>query len=343
MAVEQGWRRRFAFIDLEPSQIETLIEPFAAGARVLEAVPLSGGLRNTNYRLRLSSRPEPVVLRLFSADPSACPREAALERLVAGRVPVPEVLHSEPAADPPWNIVSWVAADRFDHVLRTADDEQVRALSRDAGRVLARIHAFTFPAAGFLGPDLSVGAFDGYSGDWSEMLTDWLLHGRSGARLGPRLTERLLRFIADNAPRMKALGTQAHLLHSDYKPWNLLVRGSDIAAVLDWEFAFSGWPLNDVGIYLFNSDPACTKSPTTRTDIEACFNVIENSHGYPGGHPSADANRTGWSVSPAAGFQAGVSDLGNRDEMPDRLLAWLRSTRTVTIACEAPRSGPSTS
>jgi len=35
--------------------------------------------------------------------------------------------------------------------------------------------------------------------------------------------------------------------------------------------------------------------------------------------------------------------LSNRDEMPDRLLAWLRSTRTVTIACEAPRSGPSTS
>ncbi len=35
--------------------------------------------------------------------------------------------------------------------------------------------------------------------------------------------------------------------------------------------------------------------------------------------------------------------LGNRDETPDRLLAWLRSTRTVTIVCEAPRSGPSTS
>ena len=35
--------------------------------------------------------------------------------------------------------------------------------------------------------------------------------------------------------------------------------------------------------------------------------------------------------------------LGNRDEMPDRLLAWLRSTRAVTFAGEAPRSGPSTS
>jgi hypothetical protein len=53
----------------------------------------------------------------------------------------------------------------------------------------------------------------------------------------------------------------------------------------------------------------------------ACFNVIENSHGYPGGHPSADANRTGWSVSPAAGFQAGVSDLGNRDEICENAIS----------------------
>lgn len=238
---------------MNPSEIEALIQPFAAGARVVEAVPLGGGLRNTNYRLRLSSRPEPVVLRLFSADPSACPREAALARLVGAHVPVPTVLHSEPDAEPPWNIVTWMEGERFDQVLKTASDDEIGAMSRDAGQVLARIHAFTFAAAGFLGPDLSVGALDGYSGDWSEMLTGWLLHGRSGTRLGPRLTERLLRFVDDNAHRMKTVSIRAHLLHSDYKPWNLLVAGPEVAAVLDWEFAFSGWPLNDVGIYLRHS------------------------------------------------------------------------------------------
>jgi aminoglycoside phosphotransferase (APT) family kinase protein len=253
VAVEHGWRRRFAFVELNPSEIEALIQPFAAGGRVLEAVPLSGGLRNTNYRVRLSSRSEPVVLRVFSADPSACPREAALERLVGSRVPVPKVLHSEPEAEPCWNIVSWVDAERFDQVLTTASQAQLGAISRDAGRVLARIHAFTFPAAGFLGPDLSVGAFDGFSGDWSEMLTDWLLHGRAGGRLGPHLTEQLLRFISENADRMRSVGDQARLLHADYKPWNLLVRGDEVAAVLDWEFAFSGSALNDVGIYLRHS------------------------------------------------------------------------------------------
>jgi hypothetical protein len=78
---------------------------------------------------------------------------------------------------------------------------------------------------------------------------------------------------------------------------------------------------NDVGIYLSNGDPTCTKSPSTRTDNMACFNVIENSHGYPGGHPSADANRTGWSASPAVGFQAGVSDLGNRDDICENAIS----------------------
>jgi len=72
---------------------------------------------------------------------------------------------------------------------------------------------------------------------------------------------------------------------------------------------------NDVGIYLSNSDPTCTTSPATRTDNEACFNVIENSHGYADGHASADANATGWSGTPAVGFQAGVSDVGNHDEI----------------------------
>ena len=91
----------------------------------------------------------------------------------------------------------------------------------------------------------------------------------------------------------------------------LVFGGCGSSLVRDAHFTKNTLTGNDVGIYLFNGDPACTKSPTTRTDIEACFNVIENSHGYPGGHPSADANRDGWSTSPAVGFQAGVSDLGN--------------------------------
>jgi hypothetical protein len=68
---------------------------------------------------------------------------------------------------------------------------------------------------------------------------------------------------------------------------------------------------NDIGIALFNTDPTCTMSAGTATRDTACSNKIGNTHGYPGGVPSADANRTGWSAT--VGYQAGVSDTGNRD------------------------------
>ena len=231
-----------------------MIRPFGKGARVLDAAPLSGGLRNTNYRLRLSSLEEPVVLRVFTADdPSACQREAALLQRVAARVPVPAVLHSQPDAPTPWNILTWVEAERFDHRLVDAPIDTIAAMARAAGRVLAAIHAHTFGAPGFLDADLSVGSFPDVSGDWSDMLHGWLLHGRAGARLGAHLTDRLLGFIQENAQRLDPLRGQAHLLHADYKPWNLLVREHDVAAVLDREFAFSGMPLNDIGIFLRHS------------------------------------------------------------------------------------------
>ena len=66
---------------------------------------------------------------------------------------------------------------------------------------------------------------------------------------------------------------------------------------------------NDNGIGLYNYDTSCAKPAPTPTSDTACFNVIENSHGY----PSADANVTGWSSSPAVGYQAGVTDVGNHN------------------------------
>ncbi len=71
---------------------------------------------------------------------------------------------------------------------------------------------------------------------------------------------------------------------------------------------------NDIGIALFNLNPACNKSAATPTRDSACYNTISNSHGYPGGVASADANISGLVTSTGyVGDQAGVSDTGNRD------------------------------
>jgi hypothetical protein len=77
---------------------------------------------------------------------------------------------------------------------------------------------------------------------------------------------------------------------------------------------------NDVGILLANYNASCTRSTASFTGDVACRNVIQNSNGYPHGQPSADANTTGWSMTPAVGYQAGISDAGNRDVICDNAI-----------------------
>lgn len=54
------------------------------------------------------------------------------------------------------------------------------------------------------------------------------------------LAERLRRLVNDHQTMEAEMSAGGPCLsHSDYKPWNLLVADAEVAAVLDWEFAFA--------------------------------------------------------------------------------------------------------
>jgi len=138
LAVEEGWQRRHPHVQLDREAMRRLV-----GVAVLEATVLRGGLRNTNYKLRLAGEERPAVLRLYTAEAAACAREVALMRLVGKRVPVPRVLSADPTADPPWALFEWIDGERFDQMLVQATPDEVEQACRSAGEVLAAIHGFT--------------------------------------------------------------------------------------------------------------------------------------------------------------------------------------------------------
>jgi aminoglycoside phosphotransferase (APT) family kinase protein len=223
------------------------------GREVLEAVLLEGGLRNTNYRVRLAGSADPVVLRVYTNDdPLSCARERAIFDLVADRVPAPRALRSEPSADPPWSLVTWLDGTRADLVLLEAPE----VFAASAGATLARIHAFEFEQAGFFGADLQIVEPLTVERGWADWIRGWLLVGRAGERLGRDLTDALLRFVADHADEVqRPHQPKPALVHADYKPWNLLVDASrQISGVLDWEFPHAGSKLLDIGIFLRQRD-----------------------------------------------------------------------------------------
>ncbi len=255
--MERGWERRYSFAELSTGQLERLVGLALPGAVVAAARPLTGGLRNTNYRIELVDGPV-VVLRLYLADAAACAREAALLAAMAGRVPVPRVFYSDPAAEPPWALTEWLDGSPMHEVLDDVDAATAIELASTCGSALAAIHELRFPEPGFLGPNMSVVQ---PMSAWAAVVLE-ALAGDVAARLGPELAAAVRKAVASNANRVEAVWSEAVLVHADYKPWNLLVgraaakavRSSPgpwrLTGILDWEFACAGCKLIDFATFL---------------------------------------------------------------------------------------------
>lgn len=252
-----GWDRRSALLTVDTATLERLLSPRWPGVRIRSAEHISGGLANTNYKVTLEGRAEPIVVRFYTREPEACAREAALLRLVAERVPVPETLYVEPDANHfthPYIVLSWMAGTPLIDALEDLGPEEAPGLAHALGAVAAHIGSFTFAEPGFLSPDLTIRerlvigpeGLRHYLGD--------MLAGLAGERLGPELTTRLLTQINAKADALAAIADSRSLIHADYKDGNILVRrdpeGWRVTAVLDWEFAFVGASIFDLGSLL---------------------------------------------------------------------------------------------
>lgn len=254
-----GWERRTPHVTLDTPTLARLLAPAFPGAALVEVERLPGGLANTNYRVRLADGGPPVVVRLYTRDPDACAREVALLRLVAGAVPAPRVLCADPDASRyryPSVVLSWVEGTPLLDALPTLAPAEAPALAAALGATAARIGAFTFAEPGFLGPDLAIRepltiGPEGLRAYIHEML----FAGRAGSRLGHPLRDRLWAVLDGQADTLAPLAGQRSLVHADYKDGNLLVaREPDgawrVTGALDWEFAFVGASVFDLGSLL---------------------------------------------------------------------------------------------
>lgn len=215
-------------------------------------LPLPGGFANALFRAQLTDGSS-VVVRLHTRDPERAGIEDAVLRRVAGIVPVPEVLWSDPAgevAGVPASIHSWVDGILLDRVLEDGAPADLRAAGIAVGRTLAAIGSVTFDTHGFFASP----ALDPKS--WPDLGPDGLReHVRARLDAGTvldRTTARAWWCLVDAAAdALTDVKAARQLVHADYNAKNLMMwwRGPRwaVAAVLDWEFAFAGSPLIDVG------------------------------------------------------------------------------------------------
>jgi aminoglycoside phosphotransferase (APT) family kinase protein len=231
-----------------------------AGRRVVAFELLSGGLVNANFKIHLDPPSEPLVLRFYTRDPAACQREVDLYQLVRSTVPVPEVLYAEPKITDdvaPFVLLSYVEGVPFRELRRTRNADAIAEASYDIGKTLAALGAHQFAQSGWFGPGLEIGGQFIEGPDSIARFCDACLASPHFLR---RVDTDLVRRVHDFAwgwsSRLAWMDDEQEcsLVHGDFGSRNVLVRVIDgrwsVAAVIDWEFAFSGSPLLDVGNFL---------------------------------------------------------------------------------------------
>jgi len=240
---------------LEPP-ILAWLERALRGEPVIAAVRLGGGYINENTVIT-TARGKYVLRRYRRGAESArriCAVEAALaDRLSGTAVPIADVIAADPAgseAGEPLLLLRHMAGITLGAAI-ASDGGSAEQIGQAAGRALAAIGAVSFECGGFFtGPDL-VPSAAGMPGSLQEFVETCLQAGHAGKVMAPEELAGLRALAADESPLAGSVASARQLVHSDYNGKNLLVvrlRGQwSISAVLDWEFAFSGSPLTDIG------------------------------------------------------------------------------------------------
>lgn len=201
------------------------------GAEVTDLTRLTGGASRTTWAFRADGRG--LILRTGPADDqhAAMELEAAVQKLAAAQgAPVPEILTASNSAEPlgnPYLICTEIPGETIVRkIFRGLDDAGRATLLTQCAEALARIHRADPSAAGLPAQDQLANwrAELDAMGDTTatfEWAFRWLVHHRPPAR-------------------------PTTLVHGDFRMGNLIVDGSRLAAVLDWELTYAGDPCEDL-------------------------------------------------------------------------------------------------
>lgn len=248
---------------------------------VLDAALVSGGLSNLTYRVRFANgslilRRPPRGPVLPSAHDMG--REyRVLSGLQGSAVPVARTIAYHPGPDvlgAAFYLVEDVAGAVYRSPAQTAtlSEDERGAVGTAVVEALARIHEVDLVATG-------LADFGPPSGYLQRQVRRWGAQWAASKSRDLPAMEELLTRLAAGLPT----DGETTLVHGDYRLDNMIVRGTAVAAVVDWELSTLGDPLADLALaLLYWADDGSVSSAGGVT-------------GHPG-FPSADEFAAAYSV-----------------------------------------------
>ncbi len=209
---------------------------------------ISGGCANLNIKINCANESQPLLLRVYLRDQDASYREQRLASLIKSTISIPEVYFIGAVAGYRFAITQFKFGITLRDLLMEGDLQNIENTMFEVGRVLAKIHAYKFPQAGFFDTNLNINDTTNQS-SYLEFANKCLSHLTTIEKIGQENISKIDTYFTkykDLFPDTK----DSNLVHGDFDPANILVdqyeREWKITAVLDWEFAFAGSTLQDI-------------------------------------------------------------------------------------------------
>lgn len=258
------WERLKTHIEVDKTLATKLLEPYSKNP-IEELILLSEGCANTHYKVTFQNKADPVVIRMYVREKDALQCELSLHRLIANRIPVPQFLYADDSGTTcshPYALLEYMPGRLMREViLGTKDKKIISACAMDAGKYLGELRRLALPHGGFFRKDLSIRPYAPEE-EFLPYVLNLLKEPGVGESLGQDLHQATLQLVQSQATILPP-AKEANLTHADYDPSNMLVQetrdGWKISAILDWEFAFAGTYLLDIGMMLRYAHklPAC--------------------------------------------------------------------------------------
>ena len=245
---------------------EWFLENVPAAVPPLRFELIAGGHSNLTYRVRDASEASYVLRRPPLGSVLATAHDMAREHRIISAVhitdvPVPETLgvcEDVNVNGAPFYVMAYVDGEVLHSDVEASQipiSERID-LSRRVAEVLAELHSIE--------PDLiGLGDLAKREDYLGRQIRRWTRQWEQSKTRELDTMERVQMLLEDKKPTQ--IGST--IVHGDYRLGNMLSRGGDIRAVLDWELCTLGDPLADVG-YLLNNwvdpdeAPAGSSAPT---------------------------------------------------------------------------------
>ncbi len=248
MTFKQNHEKANTQYEIASEVIHKMVELGCPDFKLSSFEVISGGCANINVKIILEGETKALLLRIYLRDKNSAILEQNLYKLLGSKVPVPIIYYVGYIDDYHFAICQFIQGITLRDLLLSDVPHNVEAIMKEVGLNLAKISKIEFAEAGFFDQNLNI--IERTSRESYLTFVDQLWQNQF---ICQTLSAAIINKIKDYLNKYAELlpnKNEKHLVHGDFDPANILVAQIDgnwrIAAILDWEFSFSGSIMFDV-------------------------------------------------------------------------------------------------